>query len=77
MTDLNLGYIRNHINNNYNIDTKYLITDCYINYEKKIISVYINCRLYMIEITLDEYNNYLRRDKLEKIKNKIKIIRNI
>lgn len=44
MTELNLGYIKNHINNNnYNIDTKNLITDCYIDYEKKIISVYINC----------------------------------
>lgn len=68
--DLNLGYLRDYINNNYN-NGKYLITDCEVDYEKQIITVYTNGRLFKVVITIDEYNTYLRKDKLNKLKNKI------
>lgn len=69
MDKLKLGYIRDYIRKYYLITSRFLIYKCYI--EDYNIHIWMDIYPYSLDIKIDDYNIYLRQDKINKLKEKI------
>lgn len=69
MDKLKLGYIKDYIRKYYLITDRFLIYECYI--EDYNIHIWMDIYPYSLDIKIDDYNIYLRQDKINKLKEKI------